>query len=295
MISKGIILSGGVAVRLAPASFGASKQLMPIYDKPMIYYPLSLLMEIGIRNILIISTPYDLDNFQRLFSYFRGGDLLGISIEYAIQPQPRGIAQAFTIGKHFIAGDKVALILGDNIIHGHETFKPLQDATKLDQGAIIFGCHVKNPSAYGVVEFDSNFKVISLEEKPTIPKSNYAVPGIYFYDNLVVEYANNLTPSLRGELEITDVNNIYLKNNKLSVKVLGNDVNWFDTGTHENMLLASSYVRDTQLRNGSIIACLEEIAFRRGWIGDKELDELANLQAKTAYGSYLKRLGLGRV
>lgn len=281
---KGIILAGGSGTRLYPVTKAMSKQMVPIYDKPMIYYPMSVLMLAGIREILIISTPRDIVNFKELF---KDGSELGLSIEYAVQEQPNGLAEAFIIGEKFIGNDSVAMILGDNIFYGQNFSSHLKAASELENGAYIFGYYVQNPKAFGVVEFDENGKVISLEEKPEKPKSKYAVPGLYFYDNTVVEKAKALKPSPRGELEITDLNRIYMEEGNLKVQLLGRGMAWLDTGTHSSMLQASNFVEAVQNTQGTYIACLEEIAYRKGWINADKVIELAQPLLKTGYGQYL--------
>ncbi|MCX8472357.1 MAG: glucose-1-phosphate thymidylyltransferase RfbA [Sediminibacterium sp.] len=283
---KGIILAGGSGTRLYPITKGISKQLIPIYDKPMIYYPLSLLMIAGIKDILIITTPEDQGQFTKLLG---DGNLLGCRFQYAIQPQPNGLAQAFVIGAEFIGTDKVALILGDNIFYGSGLSKQLQSFTDIN-GAAIFAYKVNNPSEYGVVEFDKDFKAISLEEKPLMPKSNYAIPGMYFYDNDVVEIAKNLSPSKRGEYEITDVNIEYLKRHKLQVGVLNRGTAWLDTGTFESYYDACEFVRVVEKRQSHKIGCIEEVAFRMGFINHEQLEKLAQIYAKSGYGKYLMDL-----
>jgi glucose-1-phosphate thymidylyltransferase len=281
---KGIILAGGSGTRLYPVTKAMSKQMVPIYDKPMIYYPMSVLMLAGIREILIISTPRDIVNFKELF---KDGSELGLSIEYAVQEQPNGLAEAFIIGEKFIGNDSVAMILGDNIFYGQNFSSHLKAASELENGAYVFGYYVQNPKAFGVVEFDENGKVISLEEKPEKPKSKYAVPGLYFYDNTVVEKAKALKPSPRGELEITDLNRIYMEEGNLKVQLLGRGMAWLDTGTHSSMLQASNFVEAVQNTQGTYIACLEEIAYRKGWINADKVIELAQPLLKTGYGQYL--------
>ncbi len=281
---KGIILAGGSGTRLYPLTRVISKQLIPVYDKPMIYYPLSVLMLAGIRDILIISTPQDLPRFLELFG---DGSQLGLNISYAEQPRPEGLAQAFIIGKEFIAGDSVALVLGDNIFFGHGFADIVQRCSTLTDGGIIFGYLVKDPERYGVVEFDKDKRVIGIEEKPDLPKSRYAVPGLYFYDNSVVDIASSIKPSPRGELEITDVNTCYLDQKKLTVELLGRGFCWLDTGTHESLQQASSYVQAVQDRQGLKIACLEEIAYRLGYIDESRVEQIATQMMKNQYGQYL--------
>jgi glucose-1-phosphate thymidylyltransferase len=281
---KGIILAGGSGTRLYPLTRVISKQLIPVYDKPMIYYPLSVLMLAGIRDILIISTPYDLPRFSELFG---NGAQLGLNITYAPQPRPEGLAQAFVIGKDFIAGDSVSLVLGDNIFFGHGFADIVQRCSGLTDGGIIFGYLVRDPERYGVVEFDTNQCVIGIEEKPEYPKSRYAVPGLYFYDNNIVDIASSIEPSARGELEITDVNTCYLEQGKLKVELLGRGFCWLDTGTHESLQQASSYVQAVQERQGLKIACLEEIAYRLGYIDSNQVERIAAQMMKNQYGHYL--------
>ncbi|MBZ6006492.1 MULTISPECIES: glucose-1-phosphate thymidylyltransferase RfbA [Paraclostridium] len=283
---KGIILAGGSGTRLYPITKCVSKQALPIYDKPMIYYPMSVLMLAGIKDILIISTPRDISVFKELFG---SGDELGIKIEYAVQEHPNGLAEAFIIGEDFIGNDKVALVLGDNIFYGYGFSERLQRAVERDE-ATIFGYQVADPKAFGVVEFDKEFNVLSIEEKPEVPKSNYAVPGLYFYDNDVIEIAKNVKPSERGELEITSVNNEYLKRGKLKVELFGRGMAWLDTGTHKGLLDASNYVEAVQTRQGLYIACLEEIAYRKGYIDKEQLLTLAKPLMKTDYGKYLVKI-----
>ena len=281
---KGIILAGGSGTRLYPLTKSISKQIMPIYDKPMIYYPLSVLMLANIREILIISTERDLPVFKELL---KDGSELGLKLEYKVQEKPNGLAEAFIIGEEFIGDDNVALILGDNIFYGSGFSGLVEEAAKLESGAIVFGYPVKDPRAYGVVEFDETGKAISLEEKPANPKSNYAIPGLYFYDNTVVEKAKNVKPSARGEIEITTVNEMYLSEGKLNVKNLGRGVAWLDTGTHDALLEAANFVQTVQKRQGFYIACIEEIAYQKGWISPEKLKELAKPMMKTSYGQYL--------
>jgi glucose-1-phosphate thymidylyltransferase len=281
---KGIILAGGSGTRLYPVTKAMSKQMVPIYDKPMIYYPMSVLMLAGIREILIISTPRDIVNFKELF---KDGAELGLKIEYAIQEEPNGLAEAFIIGADFIGDDNVAMILGDNIFYGQSFSNHLKEAATLEKGAMIFGYYVQDPRSFGVVEFDEDNKVVSLEEKPEKPKSKYAVPGLYFYDNSVVKKAKELTPSARGELEITDLNRVYMEEGTLKVNLLGRGLAWLDTGTHSSMLQASNFVEAVQNTQGTYIACLEEISYRKGWITAEEVMDLAKPLMKTGYGQYL--------
>ena len=292
MITKGIILAGGSGTRLYPLTKVISKQLMPIYDKPMIYYPLSTLMLAGIKDILVITTPRDSESFQTLLS---DGSQWGIKISYKVQPSPDGLAQAFIIGEEFINGEGCALILGDNIFYGHDLSKLVKNATQKDNGATIFAYYVKDPERYGIVEFDKNRKAISLEEKPEKPKSNFAVTGLYFYDKNVVEYAKSIKPSARGELEITDLNKIYLEKGNLNVETLGRGYAWLDTGTHESLLQAASFVETVQDRQGLKIACPEEIAYNLGYINKEQLKELAKPLAKNEYGQYLLAIADGGI
>lgn len=287
---KGIILAGGSGTRLYPLTKAVSKQILPVYDKPMIYYPLSTLMLAGIREILIISTPRDLPVFEELLGT---GEQLGLKLSYRIQESPRGLADAFIIGEEFIGDDNVALVLGDNIFYGQSFSKMLQDVARRKEGATIFGYYVRDPREYGVVEFDESGKAISIEEKPEHPKSNYAVPGLYFYDNDVVEIAKNVKPSARGEIEITSVNNEYLRRGKLHVETMGRGFAWLDTGSHDSLLDAADFVAAFQKRQGLYISCIEEIAYKRGFITKEQLVELAQPLLKTSYGKYMLEVAEG--
>ncbi|MGM0620399.1 MAG: glucose-1-phosphate thymidylyltransferase RfbA [Bacteroidota bacterium] len=284
---KGIILAGGAGTRLYPITQSISKQIIPVYDKPMIYYPLSVLMLAGIREILIISTPTDISLYKNLLG---NGKQLGLDISYKIQPSPDGLAQAFILGEDFIGDDNVCMILGDNIFYGYNFRSILEDAARLEDGAVVFGYYVNDPERYGVVDFDKNGKVISIEEKPKQPKSNYAVTGLYFYSNDVVEKAKKLKPSARGELEITDLNRIYLEENRLNVKLLGRGFAWLDTGTHDSLLQASNFIATIEQRQGLKVSCIEEIAYKKGFINKEQLLELAQPLTKNQYGEYLLRL-----
>ena len=289
---KGIILAGGTGSRLYPITRSISKQILPIYDKPMIYYPLSVLMLADIREVLIISTGRDIDSFRELLG---DGSDIGMRLEYAVQEKPRGLAEAFIIGEEFIGSDKVCLILGDNIFYGGGISLAVKEAAKLEKGAVIVGYPVPNPRAFGVVEFDENNNVVSIEEKPEHPKSRYAVPGLYFYDNDVVEIAKTVQPSVRGEIEITSINNEYLRRGDLKVQPFGRGLAWLDTGTHENLLAAANFVQIVQKRQGVYIACIEEIAYRMGYITKEQLIKLAQPMLKTEYGEYLVKVAEGEI
>lgn len=291
-MTKGIILAGGSGTRLYPLTMVTSKQLLPVYDKPMIYYPLSTLMLAGIRDILIISTPQDLPNFEKLLG---DGSRYGVNLSYRVQPSPDGLAQAFILGEEFIGNDNCAMILGDNIFHGNGLTNQLKKAVKNKTRATVFGYYVEDPERFGVVEFDDNGKVISLEEKPENPKSNYAVTGLYFYDNKVCEYAKSLKPSQRGELEITDLNKVYLEEGRLDVLTLGRGYGWLDTGTVDSLSEASEYVRVIENRQGLKISCPEEISYKNGWIDKETLLESANVYGKSPYGQHLKHVAEGKV
>ncbi|HEN8713131.1 MULTISPECIES: glucose-1-phosphate thymidylyltransferase RfbA [Pseudomonas] len=287
MARKGIILAGGSGTRLHPATLSVSKQLLPVYDKPMIYYPLSTLLLAGIRDILIISTPQDTPRFQQLLG---DGSQWGLNLSYAVQPSPDGLAQAFTIGAGFIGNDTSALVLGDNIFYGHDFQSLLLSAGERETGASVFAYHVQDPERYGVAEFDDSGRVLSLEEKPKVPKSSYAVTGLYFYDNQVVDLARGLKPSARGELEITDLNNLYLQQGQLQVEIMGRGYAWLDTGTHDSLLDASQYIATMERRQGLKVACPEEICYRAGWINAEQLERLAQPLLKNGYGQYLQNL-----
>ncbi len=289
---KGIILAGGKGTRLYPITIGVSKQMLPVYDKPMIYYPLSMLMLSGIREILVISTPVDISGYQRLL---KDGTQWGLSFKYAVQTEPRGLAEAFIIGEQFIGNDSVCMILGDNLFYGHGLPELLRKAAGLTSGAVIFAYPVRDPERYGVVEFDDDHRALSIEEKPKNPRSNYAVPGIYYYDNQVVAMAKGLKPSARGEIEITDLNRMYMEQGQLSVQVLGRGVAWLDAGTHESLLQASMYVQTLEERQGMMISCPEEIAYRMGFIDREHLVQLAENLASNSYGAYLLKLATGKL
>jgi glucose-1-phosphate thymidylyltransferase len=289
---KGIILAGGLGTRLYPITRSISKQILPVYDKPMIYYPLSVLMLAGISDIMVISTSRDIGNYEELLG---DGSQLGLNISYMIQPKPGGLAQAFILGREFIGSEKVCLILGDNIFYGYNFRSILEDAASLEDGAYIFGYYVKDPQRYGVVEFDADDNVISIEEKPEVPRSNYAVTGLYFYSNDVVDKVNRLKPSARGELEITDLNRIYLEEKRLKVKLLGRGFAWLDTGTHESLLQASNFIATIEQRQGLKVSCIEEIAFKKGFISREQLIKLAEELNGNQYGEYLLRLAKNQI
>ena len=284
---KGIILAGGSGTRLYPVTQAVSKQLMPVYDKPMVYYPLTTLMLAGIRDILLISTPHDTSRFTELLG---DGSQWGLNIQYCVQPSPDGLAQAFTLGKQFIGNDPSALVLGDNIFYGHELVTNLASADQRANGATVFAYHVTDPERYGVIDFDKNYKAISIEEKPLNPRSNYAVTGLYFYDNRVCDIAASIKPSARGELEITDVNRVYLEKDQLSVEIMGRGFAWLDTGTHDSLLDAAGFIATLQKRQGLMVACPEEIAYRQGWISAEAVEKVAMQLSKNSYGQYLGKI-----